>query len=75
VMKAEVLTYSRSRGLFAGVSLEGSTLREDGDANKKVYGRALTAKQIVRENAATATPAGVGMASYLNLKSPKNLSK
>ena len=75
VMKAEVLTYSRSRGLFAGVSLEGSTLREDSDANKKVYGRALTAKQIVRENAAAATPAGVGMASYLNLKSPKNLSK
>jgi len=75
VAKAEILTYSRSKGLFAGVSLEGSTLREDGDANKKVYGRALTAKQIVRENAVQPTPAGVSMAGFLNAKSPKNLSK
>src|SRR5216684_5003322 len=39
VMRAEVLSYSRSRGLFAGISLEGSTLRSDGSANKKLYGR------------------------------------
>ncbi len=75
VMKAEILTYSRSRGLFAGVSLEGSTLREDGDANKKVYGRAVTAKQIVRESVVQPTSAGVSMAGFLNAKSPKNLSK
>jgi lipid-binding SYLF domain-containing protein len=48
VMKAEVLSYSRSRGLFAGISLEGSTLRSDGGANKKTYGRELNAEQIVR---------------------------
>ena len=55
VMKAEVLTYSRSRGLFAGISLEGSTLRSDGGANKNLYGRDLSAKEIVRERK-VATP-------------------
>src|SRR5215472_4637354 len=40
-MRAEILTYSRSRGLFAGVSLEGSTLRPDNDANKKLYKKEL----------------------------------
>jgi SH3 domain-containing YSC84-like protein 1 len=46
-MRAEVLTYSRSRGLFAGVSLEGSTLRPDNDANERIYGRKMSAKEIV----------------------------
>src|ERR1700758_991392 len=49
VMQAEILSYSRNRGLFAGVSLEGSTLRSDGSANEKLYGRKLTAKEIIRE--------------------------
>src|SRR5438270_3109623 len=44
VMKAEILSYSRARGLFAGVSLEGSTLRSDGGANENLYGRSLSAK-------------------------------
>src|SRR3954454_22731654 len=48
VMQAEMLTYSRARGLFAGVSLEGSTLRSDDDANESVYGKKLTARDIVR---------------------------
>src|SRR5882757_6742367 len=48
-MRVEVFSYSCSRGLFAGISLEGSTLRSDGSANKKLYGRSLSAKQIVRE--------------------------
>ena len=48
VMRAEVLSYSRSRGLFAGISLEGSTLRSDGSANKKLYGRSLSAKESAR---------------------------
>src|SRR5690349_3515179 len=48
-MRAEILSYSRSRGLFAGVSLEGSTLRQDGSANEKLYGRKLTARDIVRQ--------------------------
>jgi len=47
-MRAEILTYSRARGLFAGVSLEGSTLRPDGDANRNLYGKSLRPEEIVR---------------------------
>src|SRR5258706_14305795 len=47
VMRAEVLTYSRSRGLFAGISLQGSTLWSDGRTNKKLYGRSFSPKEIV----------------------------
>jgi SH3 domain-containing YSC84-like protein 1 len=73
VMRAEILTYSRARGLFAGVSLEGSTLRSDGDANESVYGRKIEARQIVREG--TAVPAaGKPLIDLLNKQSPKNLS-
>lgn len=50
VMRAEILSYSRSRGLFAGVSLEGSTLRSDGRANEKLYGKPVSAKEIIREH-------------------------
>jgi lipid-binding SYLF domain-containing protein len=50
-LRAEVLTYSRSRGLFAGVSLEGSTLRPDNDANERLYGKKIEAKQIVLRRA------------------------
>src|SRR6476660_8634772 len=46
-LRAEILSYSRSRGLFAGVSLEGTSLRPDDDANEQVYGRKLTARSIV----------------------------
>ena len=73
-MRAEILSYSRSRGLFAGVSLEGSTLRQDGSANEKVYGRKLSAKQIVREGAAGVPAAGQLMVSTLDHASPRNLS-
>src|SRR5437660_12504000 len=48
VMRAEILSYSRSRGLFAGVSLEGSTLRPDNNANEKLYGKKLTVTEILR---------------------------
>src|SRR3989441_9597339 len=48
-MRAEILTYSRSRGLFAGVSLEGSTLRQDNKANEQLYGHKITAQEIVRD--------------------------
>ena len=48
VMSAEILSYSRNKGLFAGVSLEGSTLRSDGSANEKLYGKKLSAKEIIR---------------------------
>ena len=74
VMKAEILTYSRSRGLFAGVSLEGSTLRSDGSANKNLYGRELSAEQIVRQGAVKTPAAGQKLISLLNRKSPRNLS-
>src|SRR5271154_5610017 len=50
VMSAEILSYSRNKGLFAGISLEGSTLRSDGGANEKLYGRKLTAKEIIVEH-------------------------
>lgn len=74
VMRAEVLTYSRSRGLFAGVSLEGSTLRSDGSANRKLYGRSLSAKEIVREGKVGVPAAGRELISLLDKTSPKNES-
>jgi SH3 domain-containing YSC84-like protein 1 len=74
VMKAEILTYSRSRGLFAGVSLEGSTLRQDNGANKKLYGRDLSARNIVREGEVAAPAAAHALLATLNQRSPHNLS-
>jgi len=74
VMRAEVLSYSRSRGLFAGISLEGSTLRSDGSANRKLYGRSLTAKEIVREGKVGVPAAGSELVSLLDKDSPKNES-
>lgn len=74
VMRAEILTYSRSRGLFAGVSLEGSTLRSDGDANQNLYGRALNARDIVRDGSVGVPPAGRALIDVLTKASPKNLS-
>jgi lipid-binding SYLF domain-containing protein len=74
VMRAEVLSYSRSRGLFAGVSLEGSTLRSDGSANRKLYGRELSAKAIVREGKAGVPTSGRELIALLDKESPKNQS-
>src|SRR5207249_9994343 len=73
-MRAEMLTYSRSRGLFAAVSLEGSTVRQDNGANEKLYKRQVTAEQIVRKGAAAVPPSGQEMIAFLNKKSPKILS-
>jgi lipid-binding SYLF domain-containing protein len=73
-LRAEILTYSRSRGLFAGVSLEGSSLRPDNDANEKLYGKKLTATEIIREGAAPVPPSGQKLVSLLDKKSPKNHS-
>ena len=73
-LRAEILTYSRARGLFAGISLEGSTLRPDNDANEKIYGKKVTATEIVRGGAVKTPPAGQKMVALLNKKSPKNLS-
>ncbi len=74
VMKAEILTYSRSRGLFAGISLEGSTLRQDNGANENLYGRKLTAEEIVRAHKVGTPAAGQKLVALLNKQSPKNLS-
>ena len=74
LLRAEILSYSRARGLFAGVSLEGSTLRQDNKANKRVYGRKITAREIVRQGAAGVPAAGRLMVSTLNRVSPRNLS-
>jgi lipid-binding SYLF domain-containing protein len=74
-LRAEILSYSRARGLFAGISLEGSTLRSDGDANKNLYGKELNARQIVREGAVPVPPAAKDLVALLNKRSPKNLSE
>ena len=74
-MRAEILTYSRSRGLFAGVSLEGSTLRPDNDANKKLYKKELHARDIVLHQAVRAPASAKQLLSVLSSKSPRNRSQ
>ena len=74
VMQAEILSYSRNRGLFAGVSLEGSTLRSDGNANEKLYGKKLDAKEIIVEHKVAVPPSAKQLVTLLNTKSPKNKS-
>jgi len=73
-LRAEVLSYSRARGLFAGISLEGSTVRPDNDANEKIYDRKVEAESIIFKGAVPVPPAAQKLVSYLNRKSPKNLS-
>src|ERR1700722_7505180 len=74
-LRAEVLTYSRARGLFAGISLEGSTLRPDEDANERIYGQKLHSKDIALHGAVPVPPSAKLLTSTLNQHSPKNLSK
>lgn len=74
-MRAEVLSYSRNRGLFAGLSLEGSTVRPDNDANERIYGKKVEAESIVFKGAVAIPPAAQKMVAYLNQKSPKNTSE
>jgi lipid-binding SYLF domain-containing protein len=73
-LRAEVLSYSRARGLFAGISLEGSTLRPDNGGNEKLYGKKVEAIDIVRKGAVAVPPSAQEMIATLNKKSPKNLS-
>src|SRR5215467_1129328 len=75
VMNAEILSYSRNKGLFAGVSLEGSTLRSDGSANEKLYGRKLSAKEIIREGKVGIPSSAQELVSLLDKKSPVNKSE
>jgi SH3 domain-containing YSC84-like protein 1 len=74
-LRAEILSYSRARGLFAGVSLEGSTLRPDNEANKKLYDKEVNAKAIVFNGAVKAPPSAHLLLTTLNKRSPKNRSK
>jgi len=74
-LRAEILSYSRSRGLFAGISLAGSTLRPDNDANKSLYGKELKAKDIVLNHVVAPPPSAKMLLEVLDKKSPKNLSK
>ena len=73
-MRAEILSYSRSRGLFAGISLEGSTLRPDNRADEKLYGRKLDVKEILRQGKVGVPASGHDLVELLNKHSPKNLS-
>jgi len=74
-MRAEVLSYSRSRGLFAGISLEGSTLRPDSDGNGMLYGKGVSAKEIVINSSIHAPASAKLLVSTLNRRSPRNRSE
>jgi lipid-binding SYLF domain-containing protein len=73
-MRAEILSYSRARGLFAGISLAGSTLRPDNDANKALYGKEVSAQDIVFKGAVPAPDSAQLLLAQLNKKSPTNKS-
>ena len=75
VMNAEILSYSRNKGLFAGVSLEGSTLRSDGSANEKLYGKRVSAKEIIRQGRVGIPAPARELVSLLDAKSPVNKSE
>ena len=74
LMRAEILTYSRSRGLFAGISLDGSTLRPDNSATEKVYGQKISARDVVIAHKVGTPKAGELMVNALQKASPRNRS-
>jgi SH3 domain-containing YSC84-like protein 1 len=74
-LRAEILSYSRSRGLFAGVSLEGASLRPDDDASEQVYGRTLTARNIVTGTLVSVPASGRHFVEVLEKNAPRNDSK
>ena len=71
-LRAEILSYSRTRGLFAGVSLEGSTIRPDNGDNTRVYGRKIPARDIVLSGEVTVPPAAQQLISTLDARTPKH---
>ena len=73
-MRAEILSYSRSRGLFAGISLEGSSLRPDNDASADVYGRKITAREIILGGKASIPESGQHLVRVLQKNAPHNES-
>ena len=74
-LRAEILSYSRSRGLFAGASLEGTSLRPDEDATKEVYGRSMTARSIVTGTGITVPASGRRLVDVLQKNAPRNESE
>ena len=74
-MRAEILSYSRSRGVFAGISLEGSTLRPDDEASEQVYGHAVKAKEIVRSQTMSVPATGRHLVNTLQKNAPHNESE
>jgi len=70
-MRAEMFSYSRSRGLFAGVSLEGTTLRPDNDANRRLYGKNVSAIEIIKESKVEAPESAHTLIATLQQASPK----
>lgn len=73
-MRAEILSYSRTRGLFAGVSLDGASLRPDDDASEQVYGRRMTARTIVTSTGMSVPAAGRRFVAALEQNAPRNQS-
>src|SRR5664279_1991428 len=71
-MSAEMLSYSRAQGIFAGVSLAGATLGPDNGANKNLYGKDLTAEEIIQKGAVKPPASAAELLSVLEAKSPKN---
>jgi len=66
MMRAEILSWSRSRGVFAGISLQGATLRQDLDDNGAIYGRKVTNREIVQSSSMPVPNAAQGLVSILN---------
>jgi len=73
-MRAEILSYSRSRGLFAGISLNGTSLRPDDDATEQVYGRKITAREIITGTTVSVPPSGRALVDVLQSRAPFNQS-
>ena len=73
-LRAEILSYSRARGLFAGVSLEGSTIRPDSGDNRRVYGKKISARDIVLSGKVPVPPAAEKLISTLDLRTPRHKS-
>jgi SH3 domain-containing YSC84-like protein 1 len=73
-LRAEILSYSRARGIFAGISLEGSTIRPDNDANVRIYGEKISAKDIVLAHDTAVPPSAQRMIATLNARTPKHVA-
>src|SRR6202011_5250482 len=71
-LRAQILSYSRGRGLFAGVSLEGSTIRPDNGDNRRVYGKKIPARDIVLSGTVAVPPAAEQLVSTLDTKTPQH---